>query len=315
IAAGVVGIAAFVWWQSRVRTEPLVPLRLFRDRNFSLGNFAVSSIGFVTAGTMVPLMFYLQVVKELSPTSSGLMLLPMAMIAGILAPVVGRLADRIDPRWFTAVGYFSFSASLLWLALIMHSDTTVPALFGPIALLGGGNGDVWAPTVSTAMRRLALEVAGGGSGVYDATRQVGAVLGSAAIGALMQARIGATGDIGLGVADAMFLPAAVVLLGGLATMPFRTGAHPVSAPRSPFHAPHTAGEPRGAPRAHRCPHRGRRLPGPQRGHPGPGPDGTRRVRLARPRLPGRVGRTGPRPCGATVRRRGDRPHPAQGRDG
>ncbi|HJC30054.1 MAG TPA: DHA2 family efflux MFS transporter permease subunit [Candidatus Dietzia intestinipullorum] len=231
IAAGVVGIAAFVWWQSRVRTEPLVPLRLFRDRNFSLGNFAVSSIGFVTAGTMVPLMFYLQVVKELSPTSSGLMLLPMAMIAGILAPVVGRLADRIDPRWFTAVGYFSFSASLLWLALIMDSDTTVPALFGPIALMGVGNGCVWAPTSSTAMRRLDLEVAGAGSGVYNTTRQVGAVLGSAAIGALMQARIVATGDIGLGVADAMFLPAAVVLLGGLATMAFRTGAHPVSAPR------------------------------------------------------------------------------------
>lgn len=222
IIVGIAALAAFVWWQSKVRTEPLVPLRLFRDRNFSLGNFAVSSVGFVTAGTMVPLMFYLQGVKHLSPTQSGLTLLPMAVVAGFFAPVVGRLSDRFDPRWFTAVGYSSYAISLFWLALVMDSNTPVLVLLGPIALMGVANGCVWAPTSSTAMRRLEIASAGAGSGVYNTTRQVGAVLGSAAIGALMQARIVATGDIGQAVADAMFLPAVVVLLGGLATMAFRT---------------------------------------------------------------------------------------------
>lgn len=223
IVAGVVGLALFVWWQSRVRTEPLVPLRLFRDRNFSIGTFGVSTIGFVTAGTMVPLMFYLQGVKELTPTQAGLMLLPMALVAGVLAPVVGRWADRLDPRIFTGVGYFSFAISLFWLALVMDSQTPVLVLLGPIALMGVANGCVWAPTSSTAMRRLELASAGAGSGVYNTTRQVGAVLGSAAIGALMQARQVAHGDIGQAVADSMFLPAVVVLLGGLATMAFKTG--------------------------------------------------------------------------------------------
>ncbi|AVM65548.1 MULTISPECIES: DHA2 family efflux MFS transporter permease subunit [Dietzia] len=223
IVAGVVALALFVWWQSRVRTEPLVPLRLFRDRNFSIGTFGVSTIGFVTAGTMVPLMFYLQGVKELTPTRAGLMLLPMALVAGVLAPVVGRWADRLDPRIFTGVGYFSFAISLFWLALVMDSQTPVLVLLGPIALMGVANGCVWAPTSSTAMRRLELASAGAGSGVYNTTRQVGAVLGSAAIGALMQARQVAHGDIGQAVADSMFLPAVVVLLGGLATMAFKTG--------------------------------------------------------------------------------------------
>lgn len=231
ILVGLAGLAAFVWWQSRVRTEPLVPLRLFRERNFSLGNLAVSSVGFVTAGTMVPLMFYLQGVKGLSPTQSGLTLLPMAVVAGFLAPVVGRLADRFDPRWFTGVGYFSYATSLFWLALVMDSHTPVLVLLGPIALMGVANGCVWAPTSSTAMRRLDLASAGAGSGVYNTTRQVGAVLGSAAIGALMQSRIAATGDIGQAVADSMFLPAVVVLLGGLATMAFRTGKQLESAAR------------------------------------------------------------------------------------
>ncbi|MCT1432632.1 DHA2 family efflux MFS transporter permease subunit [Dietzia maris] len=228
IAAGVVGLAVFVWWQSRVRTEPLVPLRLFRDRNFSIGTFGVSTIGFVTAGTMVPLMFYLQGVKELSPTRAGMMLLPMALIAGVLAPLVGRWADRLDPRIFTGIGYFSYAVSLFWLALVMDAQTSIPVLLGPIALMGVANGCVWAPTSSTAMRRLDLASAGAGSGVYNTTRQVGAVLGSAAIGAVVQARFVAHGDIGQAVADAMFLPAAVVLLGGLATMAFRTGEQSVS---------------------------------------------------------------------------------------
>ncbi|MCY1657201.1 DHA2 family efflux MFS transporter permease subunit [Dietzia sp. SL131] len=206
IAAGVVGLAVFVWWQSRVRTEPLVPLRLFRDRNFSIGTFGVSTIGFVTAGTMVPLMFYLQGVKELSPTRAGMMLLPMALIAGVLAPLVGRWADRLDPRIFTGIGYFSYAVSLFWLALVMDAQTSIPVLLGPIALMGVANGCVWAPTSSTAMRRLELASAGAGSGVYNTTRQVGAVLGSAAIGAVVQARFVAHGDIGQAVADAMFLP-------------------------------------------------------------------------------------------------------------
>ena len=231
IIAGVAGLAAFVWWQSRVRTEPLVPLRLFRDRNFSIGTFGVSTIGFVTAGTMVPLMFYLQGVKELSPTRAGLMLLPMALIAGVLAPVVGRWADRLDPRLFTGIGYFSYAISLFWLAIVMDSSTSIPVLLGPIALMGVANGCVWAPTSSTAMRQLELASAGAGSGVYNTTRQVGAVLGSAAIGALMQARYVVHGDIGQAVADAMFLPAVVVLLGGLATMAFRTGEQSVTPAR------------------------------------------------------------------------------------
>ncbi len=231
IAVGLIALVVFVWWQSRVRTEPLVPLRLFRDRNFSIGNFGVSTIGFVTAGTMVPLMFYLQGVKGLSPTQAGLMLLPMALVAGVFAPVVGRLSDRLDPRIFTGVGYFSYAVSLFWLALVMDSSTSIPVLLAPIALMGVANGCVWAPTSSTAMRQLELASAGAGSGVYNTTRQVGAVLGSAAIGALMQARLVAHGDVGQAVADAMFLPAVVVLLGGLATMAFRTGEQSVSQAR------------------------------------------------------------------------------------
>lgn len=230
ILAGVVVLALFLAWQGLNRAEPLVPLRLFRNRNFSVGNAAISSMGFVVAGTMVPLMMFLQLVMGLSAIQSGLVLVPMATVSGGCAPFVGRLADRVDPRFLTAVGYGSMSLACLWLVVVMHADTTVWQLMGPMVLLGIGNGFVWAPTSTTSMRTLDVRLAGAGSGVYNTTRQVGAVIGSAAIGALMQTRTSAAVASGTpmpealatGMSEAFILPAVVILLGGAATMLFRT---------------------------------------------------------------------------------------------
>lgn len=232
IVAGVVILALFVWWQGRVRTEPLVPLRLFANRNFSVGNAAITTMGFVVAGTMVPLMMFLQMVMGLSAIKSGLVLVPMAVVSGILAPFVGRLADKVDPRILTVIGYGSVSGAVLWVSLVMSSDTSVPDLMGPMVLLGVGNGFVWAPTSSTTMRTLDLRIAGAGSGVYNTTRQVGAVVGSAAIAAVMQTRMSdyiGSGEepreaLANGLSDAFLLPAAVILVGALVTLLFRTGA-------------------------------------------------------------------------------------------
>jgi len=231
--AGVAVLAVFVWWQSRVRTEPLMPLAVFRDRNFSLGTTAVTTVGFATAGMMVPFMFYLQGVLGHGPTEAGLILLPMALVAGVLAPFVGRLSDAVDPRLLTGVGYLSFVVALVWLWAVMGPHTPVTTLLAPVALLGVANGCVWAPTSSTAMRELPPQVAGAASGVYNTSRQVGAVLGSAAIGALMQSRVSATGDMATGIGESMLLPAAVLLVGLLATSFFRTDlARPGRAGRS-----------------------------------------------------------------------------------
>ena len=230
IVAGVALMATFIWWQSKVRTEPLVPLRLFQNRNFAVGNGAISTMGFVVAGTMVPLMMFLQLVMGLSAIKAGLVLVPMAVTSGILAPFVGRLADRVDPRVLTVIGYGSMAGAAFWLAIVMSPTTSVPQMIGPMILLGIGNGFVWAPTSSTTMRTLDLKIAGAGSGVYNTTRQVGAVIGSAAIAAVLQTRMtshvaeGADPHTALanGLSDAFFLPAAVILVGALITLAFRT---------------------------------------------------------------------------------------------
>ena len=76
------------------RGEPLLPLKLFRDRNFSLANIGITTVGFAITACRLPLICYVQIVRGLTPTESALMLVPMAVITGALSPV-RRQAHRL----------------------------------------------------------------------------------------------------------------------------------------------------------------------------------------------------------------------------
>jgi hypothetical protein len=89
------------------------------------------------------------------------------------------------------VGFGTAAVAMLWLALLISPDTPVWQLLLPMALFGVSNACLWAPLSATATRNLPMASAGAGAGVYNTTRQVGAVLGSAGIAALIQARLSA----------------------------------------------------------------------------------------------------------------------------
>ncbi len=269
IISGVVLFVVFVWWQSRNRREPLVPLALFRDRNFSLANVAISAMGCAITALAFPLMLYAQIVRGLSPTGAALLLVPMAVMSIVLAPWVGKLTDTVHPRLITSFGFAAASGSLVWLSQVMTPDSATWEILLPMTLLGIGNAFVWAPTSATATRNLPMHQAGAGAGIYNATRQVGAVLGSAAIAVLMDARLAAQGltfspsEAGGGslppqvfapfseaMSQAMLLPPAILVLGLLAALAFQRPGHQTrpdgdsaavdaAAPVSPLAAPAT----------------------------------------------------------------------------
>ncbi|MGN5236364.1 MFS transporter [Rhodococcus sp. SJ-3] len=251
IGSGLVLLALFVWNQSRNKDEPLLPLVLFRDRNFSMANIAITSMGFSITSMMLPLMFYAQSVRGLSPTGSALLMVPMAVLSGVLAPVVGKLVDRTHPRYIAAPGFLMLAISLAWLALVMTPHVAIWELLLPISLMGIANAFIWSPLAATATRNLPPHQAGAGSGIYNTTRQVGAVLGSAAIGALITARLSANGLSGGGggmegmageipefvrdgfssaMAESTLLPAAVLAVGFVASLCF---ARPIRADEEP----------------------------------------------------------------------------------
>lgn len=189
IVAGIGFFAAFVYWQSVNRDEPLIPLEIFADRDFSLANLGVAVIGFVVTAMIVPVMFYAQVVCGLTPTRSALLVAPMAVASGVLAPVVGRIVDSTHPRPIIGFGFSVLAVALTWLSIDMTPTTPIWRLVLPLTAMGVGMAFIWAPLATTATRNLPPRLAGAGSGVYNATRQVGTVLGSAGIAAFMAARI------------------------------------------------------------------------------------------------------------------------------
>jgi EmrB/QacA subfamily drug resistance transporter len=189
LVAGIGFMTAFVYWQSVSTQEPLIPLDIFRDRDFSLSNVAAVVIAFAATGMILPLMFYAQAVCGLSPTRSALLTAPMAITSGVLAPLVGRLVDRAHPQPVVGFGFSALAIGLTWLSIVMTPSSAIWELILPFFVLGVAMAFIWAPLTATATRNLAPQLAGASSGVFNATRQVGAVLGSAGMASFMTWRI------------------------------------------------------------------------------------------------------------------------------
>ncbi|WP_341855582.1 DHA2 family efflux MFS transporter permease subunit [Brachybacterium sp. GPGPB12] len=191
ILAGVLVLAVFVLWQAVMRREPLVPLSLFRDRNFSVANVAIAMMGATVLSFAIPTTLFFQQVLGMSPTQAALMTAPSAVLSLVLAPLVGRWMTSHDPRPLALIGFASLAGGSLWLSLLMDPDASVLVLLSPFVLIGIGNACIWGPLSLTATRNLPPSQAGAGSGVYNEMRQVGSVLGSAGIATLMADRIAA----------------------------------------------------------------------------------------------------------------------------
>lgn len=238
IITGLLIMTGFVLWQRFNTGEPLVPLSLFGDRNFSAANLAIMTMGAITVSIGFPMMLYAQSVRGLSPTQSALLMLPMAVISAGLAPVVGRMINRGNPKPFAISGFVLLALSLISYALVMQPELSVLWLLLPAGILGLASAGIWGPLSVSATRNLPPHQAGAGSGVYNTTRQIGAVLGSAAIAAFMQNRLtaqfggqaGASPTVGTGqslppqvaegfstaMAESMLLPVGIAALGALA---------------------------------------------------------------------------------------------------
>ncbi|WP_433665188.1 DHA2 family efflux MFS transporter permease subunit [Nocardia sp. CA-128927] len=193
VATGVIVLVGFILYQSKSKREPLVPLSLFRVRNFALASVAIGAVNAAMTAMVLPIFFYLETVREMSPTRAALTFSPMALCQVLLAPSVGRLVDKVHPRYIPMFGFMLNFIGLVWLATMLKVDQPIWQLMIPVALMGLAMCCIWAPLGATATHDLPMDLIGAGAGLYNTIRQVGAVLGSAAIGALIAARMTANG--------------------------------------------------------------------------------------------------------------------------
>lgn len=204
--------------------DPLMPLSLFKVRNFSLGNIGIVGMGFTVASVPLPFTLYYQQVHGLDPLQAGLMLVPQAAMALILSPVVGRMTDKYSPRGLGASGFAVMAVSIVGMTVVMASGVSHYWTIIPLVGLGIGNSFVWAPNSASTMRDLELDQMGAGSGVYNQTRQLGSVLGVAAVGAVMQWRL-TVDDPGMAFGLAVLAPAAMMILGMVSSLLSRNNLH------------------------------------------------------------------------------------------
>lgn len=223
LVAGLAASAVFVWLQFRARrlgVDALVPPALFAYRNFALGTFSVFTLGFAVYSMNIPIMLYLQTVQGLSAQVAGLMMIPTAVVSLVAAPFVGRLTDRTAPGVVSTTGFVSMISAMLLFAAMMTRQAPAPWLLVPLVLMGAANAMCWAANSAVSMRSLPSDLVGAGSGVYNTSRQVGAVVGAAALGAVMQVGIAVT-DFATAMGLTLVLPAALLVAGALAVMRFR----------------------------------------------------------------------------------------------
>ena len=190
LAAGVVVLGLFGWQQYAQRDkEPLVPVAIFRDRNFSLMNGVAGALGFGMVGLFLPIVIYLQSVLGLSALQAGLTVAPMSLVSLCIAPFAGRLSDRLGGKYPLLTGLTLFAIGMGVLIASAHVGSSRLHLLPGLLVAGCGLGLTFAPLQTVAMREIQPAMAGAASGLINTARQLGAVLGSSAVGALLQSQL------------------------------------------------------------------------------------------------------------------------------
>jgi EmrB/QacA subfamily drug resistance transporter len=184
LAGSAVMLAAFVLVELRVKA-PMVEFRLFASRNFIGANLIALVVTFAMLAQFFFLALYMQNILGYSPLQAGVRFLPATLMIVAIAPIAGRLTDRIGPRIPIAVGLTLVSAALFWLTRIDPS-TTYGDLLPSFILMGVGMALVMSPMSTAAMNAVADAKAGIASGILSMNRMIGGTFGVAVIGAVFQ---------------------------------------------------------------------------------------------------------------------------------
>ena len=190
IIAGVLIFIVFLV-QERFQKEPMIPLSLFRGRNFGLMSWVTALVAFGMLGLFLPLTIYLQSVLGMTAFQAGLTIAPMSLTSMVVAPFAGRYTDRIGGKYLLVTGLTLFGVGMGTLAWFATRDSVWYQFLPSLIAAGFGLGCTFAPMTTTAMGEIEPQMAGAASGVFNTTRQVGGAVGSAVVGAVLQNRLAA----------------------------------------------------------------------------------------------------------------------------
>jgi EmrB/QacA subfamily drug resistance transporter len=204
--AGAVLLALFVAVEL-TRSEPMLDLRLFRRPAFLGASLAAMALSASLFSMLLYITLYLQNILGYSPFQAGLRFLPLTLLVLLVAPIAGRLSERVPVRVLLGAGLGLVAAGLALMTDVAPGSGWTALLAGFI-LAGAGSGLTNPALASAAIGTVDEERAGIGSGVNNTARQVGLAVGIAVLGAVFQSRV--QGALAGHVADAAARRAAFV---------------------------------------------------------------------------------------------------------
>jgi EmrB/QacA subfamily drug resistance transporter len=219
LSAGALLLAGFVWWEHRVEA-PMVPLRMFRARDFTIGNLATFLMsGAIFAGGLLVTEEF-QLARHFSPVGAGVRLLPFFATPMLVSPVAGALSDRVGRRSIIVVGLSMLTAGFAWVAWRGSLATSWIEIVAALLIAGVGI-SMALPTVPTAvLSAVAPDEMGKASGINYMAQRFGAVF-AIAIGSTVFATYGGLGSpaaVTAGFKPALWACAAFAALAALAAM-------------------------------------------------------------------------------------------------
>jgi EmrB/QacA subfamily drug resistance transporter len=219
LALGIAAIGAFIAWERRV-TEPMLPLRLFRSRRFAAAN----ATSFLMMGALFSSAFlisqYFQVALGYSPLGSGLRVLPWTATPLVIAPIAGRLSDRIGRRPILVTGTLLQCIGLEWLAFQAGTDVGYGRLVMPLLIAGIGISMALPVAPTVALSAVAPADIGKASGVNGTVLRFGSAFAVAVAAAVFQAfgRFGTPETFTAGFRPALAVVAGFSLLAALTAL-------------------------------------------------------------------------------------------------
>lgn len=242
MAAGAVSLAAFVVWERR-QPEPLLPPALFASRSFTVSAWVILVIQTVMLAFIVVAGLFFQSALRMTALDAGIALAPMPLTLMLVAPLAGRLAERVDVKFILMGAMLVAASGVGWLVSSVSTMATSVTFIPALVVTGAGLGCGFAVVMTVGMRGIAPQFAGAASGVLNTFRQVGGAMGGAIAVALLQSRLSLIGPAqvaghNVGYANtfvgafraALVVPVLLLLLAALSCLLLKPGT--ASAPRS-----------------------------------------------------------------------------------
>jgi EmrB/QacA subfamily drug resistance transporter len=184
LVAGILLFAAFLYRESRIE-YPMLPLGLFKRRNFAFGNLETFAMYGGLGAVIFFLVLFLQQVAGYDALQAGLATLPTTIVMFLLSRRAGRLADRYGPRWFMGLGPLVGAAGLMMLQRVDADPDYWTDVFPAIVIFSLGLAATVAPLTATVLADADERNAGIASGINNAIARIASLIAVAALGAVI----------------------------------------------------------------------------------------------------------------------------------